>query len=51
MLTADCSCTAAGPSQVGAGGGMKGGVNIWRALRDTDYVHPCWLHCAGRPYK
>lgn len=37
--------------QVGAGGGMKGGVNIWRALRDTDSVHPAWTHCAGRPYR
>lgn len=37
--------------QVGAGGGMKGGVNIWKALKDNDYVHPCWLHCAGRPYR
>lgn len=30
---------------------MKGGVNIWKALKDNDYVHPCWLHCAGRPYR
>jgi hypothetical protein len=37
--------------QVGAGGGMKGGVNIWRALRDTHSAHPAWLHCAGRPYR
>lgn len=36
--------------QVGAGGGMKGGVNIWRALRDNDYVHAAWMHVAGRPY-
>jgi hypothetical protein len=37
--------------QVGAGGGMKGGVNIWKALRDTHSMHPAWLHCAGRPYR
>lgn len=36
--------------QVGAGGGMKGGVNIWKALRDNHYVHSCWMHCAGKPY-
>lgn len=30
---------------------MKGGVNIWKALRDTDTMHPAWLHCAGRPYR
>jgi hypothetical protein len=36
--------------QVGAGGGMKGGVNIWTALQDNHYVHPCWMHVAGRPY-
>jgi 3-ketoacyl-CoA synthase len=36
--------------QVGAGGGMKGGVNVWRALRDLSDVHPAWRHCAGRPY-
>lgn len=38
-------------AQVGAGGGMKGGVNIWKALRDNHEVHPAWMHCAGRPYK
>jgi 3-ketoacyl-CoA synthase len=36
--------------QVGAGGGMKGGVNIWKALRDNDEVHAAWMHIAGRPY-
>lgn len=30
---------------------MKGGVNIWKALRDTDSMHPAWAHCAGRPYR
>ena len=35
--------------QVGAGGGMKGGVNIWVALRDTRDAHRAWLHCE-RPY-
>ena len=36
--------------QVGAGGGMKGGVNVWRALRDTQSAHPAWMH-ADRPYR
>ncbi|GBF88512.1 hypothetical protein Rsub_01227 [Raphidocelis subcapitata] len=36
--------------QVGAGGGMKGGVNVWRALRDTRDLHPAWMH-ADRPYR
>ena len=36
--------------QVGAGGGMKGGVNVYRALRDLSDVHPAWRHCAGTPY-
>ncbi|GBF90650.1 hypothetical protein Rsub_03222 [Raphidocelis subcapitata] len=30
--------------QVGAGGGMKGGVNIWTALRDTVDHHKAWMH-------
>lgn len=38
-------------AQVGAGGGMKGGVNIWKALRDTDTMHAAWAHCVGRPYR
>lgn len=29
---------------------MKGGINVWRALRDTHSAHKAWLHCAGRPY-
>jgi hypothetical protein len=29
---------------------MKGGVNIWRALRDTKDLHPSWLHI-DRPYE
>jgi 3-ketoacyl-CoA synthase len=36
--------------QVGAGGGMKGGVNVWKALRDTATAHPAWAHCAGKVY-
>ncbi|GBF90415.1 hypothetical protein Rsub_03411 [Raphidocelis subcapitata] len=35
--------------QVGAGGGMKGGVNIWVALRDTHDTHRAWIHI-DRPY-
>jgi hypothetical protein len=34
------------PTQVGAGGGMKGGVNIWQALRDTETPHAAWVHVA-----
>lgn len=30
---------------------MKGGVNIWFALRDTHSLHPSWAHVAGRPYR
>lgn len=36
--------------QVGAGGGMKGGVNIWKALKDTSYMHAAWMH-VNRPYR
>eukprot|EP00877_Chromochloris_zofingiensis_P011289 jgi/Chrzof1/6413/Cz18g09230.t1_LCKAS7 len=36
--------------QVGVGGGMKAGINIWRALRDTSYTHPAWAHLNGTPY-
>lgn len=36
--------------QVGAGGGMKGGVNVWRALRDTKDLHRAWMH-VDRPYR
>ena len=35
--------------QIGMGGGMKAGVNVWRALRDVRSVHPAWRHVAGRP--
>jgi hypothetical protein len=29
---------------------MKGGVNVWRALRDTQDLHPAWMHI-DRPYR
>jgi hypothetical protein len=29
---------------------MKGGVNVWRALRDTKDLHRAWLHI-DRPYE
>lgn len=35
--------------QVGMGGGMKAGVNVWRALRTNDAVHPAWRHLAATP--
>ena len=38
------------PPQVGAGGGMKGGVNVWRALRNTKDLHAAWMHI-DRPYE
>lgn len=30
--------------QVGMGGGMKAGVNIWRALRNNKVMHRNWAH-------
>lgn len=36
--------------QVGAGGGMKGGVNVYKALKDTHSMHKAWAHVAGKPY-
>ncbi|GBG00657.1 hypothetical protein Rsub_13392 [Raphidocelis subcapitata] len=30
--------------QVGLGGGMKAGANVWRALRDVREAHPAWAH-------
>ncbi|PNH05321.1 3-ketoacyl-CoA synthase 9 [Tetrabaena socialis] len=35
--------------QLGVGGGMKGGCNVWRALRDVDgSKHSAWAHFAGK---
>ncbi|PNW84282.1 hypothetical protein CHLRE_04g228150v5 [Chlamydomonas reinhardtii] len=35
--------------QLGVGGGMKGGCNVWRALRDVDgSSHTAWRHLGGR---
>ncbi|KAG2486089.1 hypothetical protein HYH03_015290 [Edaphochlamys debaryana] len=35
--------------QLGVGGGMKGGANVWRALRDVDGSgHAAWAHLRGR---
>lgn len=36
--------------QAGVGGGMKAGINIWRALRDIKDVHPAWACVAERRY-
>jgi 3-ketoacyl-CoA synthase len=33
--------------QIGMGGGMKAGVNIWKALRNIDSVHVAWAHRCG----
>lgn len=35
--------------QIGMGGGMKAGVNVWRALRDVHDVHNAWRHLNGKP--
>ncbi|KAF6265202.1 FAE1/Type III polyketide synthase-like protein-domain-containing protein [Scenedesmus sp. NREL 46B-D3] len=35
--------------QVGMGGGMKAGVNVWRALQDNKCVHKAWMHLAAKP--
>jgi hypothetical protein len=35
--------------QIGMGGGMKAGVNIWCALRDVQDSHPAWQHLHGVP--
>ena len=35
--------------QIGMGGGMKAGVNIWQALRDVQDNHLAWRHLEGRP--
>jgi hypothetical protein len=34
--------------QIGMGGGMKAGVNVWRALRDVKVTHTAWRHLNGR---
>ncbi|EFJ47012.1 hypothetical protein VOLCADRAFT_61822 [Volvox carteri f. nagariensis] len=35
--------------QLGVGGGMKGGCNVWLALRDVDgSKHTAWQHLEGR---
>lgn len=35
--------------QIGMGGGMKAGVNIWRALRDNHSTHTAWRHLQLSP--
>lgn len=35
--------------QVGMGGGMKAGVNVWRALRNNSVVHRAWEHLKDCP--
>jgi 3-ketoacyl-CoA synthase len=36
--------------QAGVGGGMKAGINIWRALKDITDVHPAWAQVANKRY-
>ena len=35
--------------QVGMGGGMEAGVNVWKALKDNHCVHKAWEHLAETP--
>lgn len=35
--------------QIGMGGGMKAGVNVWRALRDVQDDHLAWRHLNAVP--
>lgn len=35
--------------QVGMGGGMKAGINVWLALRNNSTVHKAWRHLAAQP--
>ncbi len=37
--------------QLGIGGGMKTGVNVWRALKSNRSPHGAWLHRAGVPMR
>jgi hypothetical protein len=37
------------PHQVGMGGGMKAGVNIWRALKANRCTHKAWEHLKHAP--
>lgn len=56
-LVTSCCTAACNPSclpqtvlQMGVGGGMKAGCNIWRALRDVrDRKHIAWRHLADSP--
>ncbi len=36
--------------QLGVGGGMKAGINVWRALRDVHVRHSVWDHVADNPF-
>ncbi len=35
--------------QIGVGGGVKAGCNVWTALRDVRDVHPTWEHLKDTP--
>jgi hypothetical protein len=35
--------------QLGVGGGMKAGVNVWQAIRDVNNVHRAWEHLKDTP--
>ncbi len=35
--------------QLGVGGGMKVGINVWRALRDVHVPHGVWKHVMYKP--
>lgn len=35
--------------QIGMGGGMKVGINVWRALNTNHSVHPAWISLSANP--
>lgn len=35
--------------QLGVGGGMKAGINVWKVLRDVNIRHSVWDHVADKP--
>jgi hypothetical protein len=42
-------CQPSLPLQIGMGGGMKVGINVWRALNNNASIHPAWVHLASNP--
>lgn len=47
-----CRLDAQTVLQLGVGGGVKAGCNVWRALRNIEgprALHNTWKHLGGRP--